>query len=163
MTAGCAFNPSRRRLLQRHLRPYRISPEKRKSRYLDAACGPMRNSMKDCRGGAGAEGLDLALTAGINEGHVRSSATSHSPVTSAEDRPETHAPCVGRMTVQAGFLTRGSLPCSAFPGLYPVASWKKARRLQLRGQFRVRQPTWPAAPDSLCRSRNGNGAPTHCH
>ncbi len=58
----------------------------------------------------------------------------------SEEPPQTRAPHVGWMTIQAGLLTRGSMLRFRLPGPEsPVAMWKRTRRLQLRAQLR----NWP--------------------
>jgi len=68
------------------------------------------------------------------------------------------------MTVQVGLLTSGSMPFSAFPGpKSSVAPWKRAIRLQLRAQLRIRP--WhsrKASPHSLAADLS-IGAPERCH
>ena len=56
-----------------------------------------------------------------------------SSVTYAEIRPGTHTPCVGRVTVQAGFLTRGSLSCLRLPGREPSGNMEKDSPLTVAG------------------------------
>src|SRR6516225_9581319 len=48
-------------------------------------------------------------------------------VIAAKEPPQARAPHAGWMTVQAGLLTRGSMPLSAFPG--PKAQWHDGERL----------------------------------
>ena len=56
-----------------------------------------------------------------------------SSVTYAEIRPGTHTPCVGRVTVQAGFLTRGSLSCPRLPGRGPSGNLEENSPLTVAG------------------------------
>jgi len=68
---------------------------------------------------------------------VRSTVPS---VTTAEDRPARAPRTPEDDVVQAGLLARGSWSFSAFPSFdaqSPVATWRRTRRRQLRGQLRI--------------------------
>ncbi len=91
-------------------------------------CGQDKNK---CRGSAGTSGPGPVRRQVLTR--PRPGLRDTSPVTCAEIRPGTHAPCVGRVTVQAGFLTRGSLSCLRLPGQQPSGTLEEDSPLTVAG------------------------------
>ena len=89
------------------------------------------SSIDKCRGSAGT--TDLGLPTGQELARPSPGLRDTSYVTYAEVRPGTHTPCVGRVTVQAGFLTRGSLSCPRLPGREPSGNLEENSPLTVAG------------------------------